>query len=422
MQAGRKAPDALGDLIAQEIRRSGGWLRFDAFMAQALYAPGLGFYAGGSGGGARGPIGPDWQGGDFVTAPEMTPLFAQTLAIQVVQWLDALHHTPAHVIEFGAGNGVLAAGLLNGCAKGGRPIDHYSIVEVSAAMRERQQAHLREFAPHDADRVQWLDALPQAIEGVIIGNEVLDAMPVRLFVLDQAQVFERGVTLTDAGPTQPPALQWSDQPADAEFAGAVQGAIEEAGWSIDQAQGYVHEWPQQAVAWTHTVAQRLRRGAMLLLDYGFARPEFYHRARHGGTLMCHRRHRSDPNPLIEIGARDITAHVDFTAIARAARAQGLQLQGYTSQARFLINCGLLEQIAHSGLTAGLRAPAAGAASADSVRLAGAERARATQMAALQTLLSEAEMGELFKVLALSRGIDTPAIGFARGDRSMTLTP
>lgn len=412
--------------ITHAIDQAGGWLRFDHFMALALYAPGVGYYerrnppwtgesprpigptgpAGPTGPG--GPIGPASRGGDFITAPTLTPLFAGALSAQLIQWFDC---GPARVLEFGAGTGQLAADLLVAFEQAGRIPETYEIIELSSAMRERQRATLARIPAELAARVRWLDHLPEEINGVVLANELLDALPVRLFVADRGQVLERGVirgvTRHDhlAGPDtadQNPFV-WSDRAPDPAFTQAVTQAIEQAGWTIADARDYLSEWPEQAIGWAARIAERIRHGALLLIDYGFPRSEFYHPARHTGTLMCHVQHRSHPDPLLDPGQCDITAHVDFSAIAAAAMGTGMHCAGYTSQARFLLNCGLLDRL--SALP-----PAA-------------LREHSAQIAAVQLLLSEAEMGELFKVIAFTRGLpEMTPLGFCQGDRSMSLEP
>jgi len=407
--------------ITHAIDQAGGWLRFDHYMALALYAPGVGYYERrddqrkgespspmGPVGlvGPTSPIGPPSRGGDFITAPALTPLFAGALSTQLIQWFEC---GPAQVLEFGAGTGQLAADLLVACAQAGRAPETYAILEVSSAMRERQRATLARIPAELAARVRWLDHLPEQIDGVVLANELLDALPVRLFVADRGRVLERGVMHgvtrddTVAGPDaagQSPFV-WSDRAADPEFAQAVTQAIEEAGWSVADARGYLSEWPEQALGWAASVAERIRHGALLLIDYGFPRSEFYHPARHTGTLMCHTQHRSDPDPLLDPGQRDITAHVDFSAIAATVLGTGMRCAGYTSQARFLLNCGLLDRLSTLPPTA--------------------IREHSAQIAAVQLLLSEAEMGELFKVIAFTRAMpETTPLGFGQGDRTMSL--
>jgi SAM-dependent MidA family methyltransferase len=359
---------ALRARIDAEIEAGAGWLGFERFMELALYAPGLGYYACDDRQFGQLP----GSGSDFVTAPELSLLFGRALARQVAQALDVT--ATDEVWEFGAGSGALAAQLLGAL---GERVRRYVIVDLSGTLRARQQQTLRAALPALADRVQWLDRLPEdGIRGVVVGNEVLDAMPVALLHWDGERWFERGVTLDAAG-----ALVFADRPTalrppvDAPF---VPGTTVELG--------------RQAAAFVATLAATLRQGAAFLVDYGFPEAEFFHPQRTGGTLMCHQGHRADGNPLLAVGDKDITAHVDFTAMALAAQDAGLEVLGYTSQAHFLLNCGLAEDL----LVASLR-----------------ERVDA------QKLIAEHEMGELFKVLGLATTA-FDAIGFSAGDRSHTL--
>jgi SAM-dependent MidA family methyltransferase len=290
-------------------------------------------------------------------------------------------------MEFGAGTGKLAAGVLNALDALGTPFDSYSIIDLSGELRERQGKTIAAQAPSLAERVRWLDALPDTFEGVVIGNEVLDAMPVRLFAHAGDAWYERGVTLKDG------ALAFEDRPvttpADARFLAAT-----EIGGD------YVTETHEAGKAFTRTICTMLARGAAFFIDYGFPRHEYYHPQRTQGTLMCHYRHRAHGDPFVYPGLQDITAHVEFSGIAHAGVETGANLLGYTSQARFLLNAGITEALAEldpSDVTRFL--PAANA---------------------VQKLISEAEMGELFKVIAFSRGIDGTLDAFARGDRSHTL--
>jgi len=358
----------LARLIHTAIERHAGWLPFDRFMALALYAPGLGYYA--NTGRKFGSL--PASGSDFVTAPELSPLFGRALARQVAQALDATGSSD--LIEFGAGSGALAAQLLD--ALGAR-LARYRIVDLSGVLRERQRERL---AAH-AGRVEWLDAWPESLEGVVIGNEVLDAMPVQLLHFDGQQWFERGVAST-AG-----AIGWADRPTGLR---PPVDTLFPAGATIE-----IHP---QAQAFVATLAERLTRGAAFFIDYGFPAAEYYHPQRSGGTLMCHRAHRADTDPLADVGLKDITAHVDFTGIALAGQDNGLDVIGYTTQAHFLINCGLLDLLDGADL-------------------------RSTANA--QKLLTEHEMGELFKVIGFAKGAagtdlaDAP-LGFVRGDRTHTL--
>ena len=363
----------LARLLHAAIERNAGWLPFDRFMAMALYAPGLGYYANASVKFGQMPS----SGSDFVTAPELSPLFGRALARQVAQALQA-SGTRA-VIEFGAGSGALAAqllGALGALDALGDLVERYTIVDLSGQLRERQRERLAVFG----DKIAWVDALPEAIEGVVVGNEVLDAMPVQLLHFDGRSWFERGVVTAGAG------FAWHDRltllrpPFDGPFA-----------------PGSVTEIHPQAEAFITTLAERLTRGAAFFIDYGFPAAEYYHPQRDGGTLMCHRAHLADTDPLADVGLKDITAHVDFTGIALAAQAAGLDVLGYATQAHFLMNCGLLEML---------------------------EGADLKTTANAQKLLTEHEMGELFKVIGFARGcgaaFNEAPIGFARGDRTHTL--
>lgn len=398
-------PHALADSgelvrrIAGEIDAAGGWIGFDRYMQRALYEPGLGYYSG--------PNRVFGAQGDFVTAPEMSSLFGRCVAAQCAQWLDG---TGGAVVEFGAGSGALAAQILAALRDGDAVPDEYAIVELSAGLRDRQRRTIESAVPQLMGRVRWLDALPERIDGVVLANEVLDAMPVRVFRSLGDDVLERGVARGHDG-----ALDWSERPADAEFAARVRERLCEAreaygdgGCPADRAPdaslrlagAYTSELGEQAEAWVATVGARLARGAMLLVDYGFPRREFYHPQRDAGTLRCHYRHRAHDDPFLWPGLQDITAHVDFSAVAGAASRVGLDMLGFASQARFLLDCGLLE--------------AAAAIPRDD------PRTWTRETAAVQRLLSEAEMGELFKAIAFGRGMPDDAIGFRTRDRRSTL--
>ena len=370
--------------IARAIRRAGGWLGFDEFMNLALYSPGLGYYANAHEIFGVIPNQQNDQGGDFITAPEMTRLFGQTLATQIAEALQATQ--TCEIWEFGAGTGALARDVLDELARLGAPVARYTIVDVSGSLRERQQQTL---AAHGA-KVQWLDALPDAMQGVVIGNEVLDAMPVKLLARQNATWFERGVALAfDPEPGSPPEFAWADR------ATALRPPIEIAG-----DHDYVSEIHPQGEAFVRTLANRLSAGAVFLIDYGFPEAEYYHPQRHMGTVMCHQSHRSDTNPLADAGLKDITSHVNFTGIALAGQDAGLEVLGYATQARFLMNCGLLERLQTASLQDKVMA---------------------------QKLILEHEMGELFKMMGFSKGAANSgdgkpwqAKGFAQGDRTHTL--
>ncbi|MFA7438621.1 class I SAM-dependent methyltransferase [Castellaniella sp.] len=364
--------------LAQAIGRAQGFLPFEHWMQIALYAPGLGYYSAGST--------KLHTGGDFTTAPETTPLFGQALARQAAEILQAAGSDD--LLEFGAGSGTLAASLIPALQTQGIRA-RYRILEVSADLRARQQARLAALG----DQVQWLDALPDHFCGCVLANEVLDAMPVRIFSLDaDGQAHELGVALAPGSHPDAPAFCWASRPLAADA--AAQLAQRLPAWP-----GYQSELNLQAEAWVRNLGRWLHKGAALLIDYGFPQAEYYHPQRRQGTLMCHFRHHAHDQPLILPGLQDITAHVDFTAMADAALEGGLAVLGYTSQARFLLNLGLADLLA-----------AAPPGTEDDAAT------RARRLAAANTLLSEAEMGELFKVLAIGRGIEPPLAGFARGDR------
>ena len=377
----------LGERIAAEIATAGGWLPFDRFMQMALNAPGLGYYARD----ARqfGVLAKD--GSDFVTAPELSPLFARALATQIAESLAATGTD--EVWEFGAGSGALAAGLIDALDALGQPLARYTIVDVSGALRARQQARL---AAH-GERVRWASQLPDALRGVVVGNEVLDAMPVKLLARRAGAWHERGVALES---NRPPALD-RQAPAAIEneaiwFAWQDRRTDLRPPFEVDGAHDYVTEIHPQARAFIATVAGLLQRGgagAAYFIDYGFPEAEYYHPQRDAGTLVCHRAHRVDDDPLSDVGDKDITAHVNFTDVALAAQDAGLDVLGYTSQSRFLLNCGIAPLMEAADLPA-----------------------RATAM----KLLAEHEMGELFKVIGFATPGHPPALGFAAGDRSHRL--
>jgi SAM-dependent MidA family methyltransferase len=355
---------ALSERVRRAIDAGGGWLSFERLMAMALYEPGLGYYAAGRQVFGAMPA----SGSDFVTAPELTPLFGRTLAVQLAQ---ALGETGCDtVVEFGAGSGALAEQLLDAL---GPAVRRYAIVDLSGTLGARQRQRLQRFGA----QVEWWQALPDRLAAVVVGNEVLDAMPVQLLHFDGTGWRERGVAWADGR------LQWADRPTDARP--PVDGPF---------LPGTVTERHRQAEAFVATLGRTLERGAAFFLDYGFPEAEYYHPQRHGGTLMCHRGHVADTDPLADLGAKDITAHVNFTGIAVAAQQAGLSVLGYTSQGRFLINCGLVERMASADL-------------ADRV--------------AAQRLLHEHEMGELFKVVGFGAGGRVfDALGFSQGDRTHRL--
>jgi SAM-dependent MidA family methyltransferase len=347
--------------IAEEIARGGGWISFARYMELALHAPGLGYYAGGAQ-----KFG---AAGDFITAPELGKLFGRTLARQLRQILGE----NGKVLEIGAGSGALAETLL------GELDCEYSILETSAELRERQKQRLK-------NSVQWLSALPQGFRGAIIANEVVDAMPVHAVAWRSQGIMERGVAADGDR------LLWKDRPAS--------GALLEEARKINPPIPYESEIGLPGRAWLRGIAESLEQGAVLVIDYGFPRHEYYHPQRAAGTLMCHHRHTAHGDVFARPGLEDLTAHVDFSALAAAAREAGLDVLGYATQAQFLVNCGITDVLGEANIENALHyAPLAAEAN---------------------KLLSPAEMGELFKVLAAGRGLEPPLLGFSRNDRSHTL--
>lgn len=379
---------ALCQHIAADITAQGGWISFARYMELALYAPGLGYYTAG----AR-KFG---AAGDFITAPEISPFFAAAIARQITPWLAA---SAPQIIEVGAGSGRLAADLLLALEQENALPERYQILDLSPDLRARQFDTLAARAPHLLARVEWLDALPTHFSGVVLGNEVLDAMPVHLVVWQGTAnapepILERGVSVGQDGN-----FIYADRPASgAVLAAATEIATEAQSADAALIPGYVSEICLAARGWAAAWGEILQQGAVLLFDYGFPRHEFYHPQRHMGTLMCHYRHHSHPDPFYLPGLQDLTAHVDFTSIIAAAFPQGLELLGYTNQATFLLNAGLLTSLSQlqPGTPAYIQATTA-----------------------VNKLTSPAEMGELFKVIALGKNV-TPGIGFLRGDRSYTL--
>ncbi len=365
----------LVERIKDAIHQAGGWIPFARYMELALYAPGFGYYSGG----AR-KFG---AAGDFVTASELSPLFAQALAAQVAQLMAA---AAPNIIEAGAGSGALALGLLLDLERRGALPERYDILELSGELRARQQDAIARGAPHLAGRVGWLEALPEAFSGVVVANELLDALPVNLVAWREEGIFERGVALVDG------AFAWRERPAAGALLAVAQG--------LTFAAPYVSEVNLAARAWIAEWGRILQRGALLALDYGFPQREYYHPQRAEGTLMCHYRHHAHGDPFWLPGLNDLTAHVDFTAAASAGHEAGLDVLGYASQAQFLLNCGLAQL---------LEGQQAGGATAYAALASGAQK-----------LISPAEMGELFKVLVLGKGIEAPLLGFESGDRRHAL--
>ncbi len=354
--------------IQEAIEQAGGWLGFDRFMELALYAPGLGYYANDLRKFGLMPGGASDSGSDFVTAPEMSPRFGQALARQLAEAFDATD--TKEVWEFGAGSGALAEQILQALPQ----ISRYTIVDLSGSLRMRQQQRLKAFE----GRVHWATTLPDAMRGVVIGNEVLDAMPVKLLARINGLWHERGVVLHQG------AMAYADQATELTLPFEVFGTHD-----------YLTEIHPQAEGFIRTLADKLQAGAIFMIDYGFPEHEYYHPQRSMGTVLCHRAHQVDADALADVGSKDITAHVNFTGMALAGQEAGLQVLGYTGQGRFLLNCGAL---------------------------GGMEDAPLTDRVMVQKLINEHEMGELFKVIAFGAK-NTKAwqpMGFAAGDRTHTL--
>lgn len=361
--------------IRAAIAAASGWLPFSRYMELALYAPGLGYYSAG----AR-KLGAE---GDFITAPELSPLFGRVLARQVSELFETLPH---EILEVGAGSGALAASLLEELERLGTLPERYLILELSADLRQRERDTLAARVPHLIERVAWLNQLPPSFSGVVLGNEVLDAMPVEIFRVSDDGVEQAGVA------AEGDAFAWSFRPAPAELAALIA--------PLKLAPGYQSEIALAAPAFIASLAAIMDKAAAIFIDYGFPRHEYYHPQRSTGTLMCHYRHRAHDDPFFLPGLQDITAHVDFSAMAAAAAGNGLEVLGYATQTQFLINCGITDVLGESD--------------------PGDVVPYFAQAGAAQKLLSPAEMGELFKVIALGRGVDAPLRGFSSGDKTHTL--
>ncbi len=368
--------EAVAALIRAELAAGGGWLSFERFMELALYAPGLGYYSAGS-----------WKlgaGGDFVTAPEISELFGRCVAAQCAPVLRA---TRGEVLELGAGSGSLAAAILTALDEAGALPERYAILEVSGDLAARQRARLDALPAHLRARVVWLERLPQTpLRGVILANEVADALPVRRFRLRGGALQELGVALTPAG-----TLQDAERAPDAALAEAWAAMFGARARSLPD--GYTSEVSLRVGPWIATLAECLERGSVLLFDYGLPRSHYYHAQRVAGTLRCHFRQRAHDDPFVNLGVQDITAWVDFTRVAEAASLAGLEVSGFATQAAFLLALGLE------------RAVAAAADAVSRARLAGEAR---------RLVMSE-EMGETFKVMALTRGYAAPLAGFTLQD-------
>ncbi|HFC8821672.1 TPA: class I SAM-dependent methyltransferase [Neisseria cinerea] len=369
--AAQQSSANLQTLLAEEIRKHGNWIPFSRFMELVLYAPQYGYYTGGSH-----KIGND---GDFITAPTLTPLFARTLARQLQELLP---QTAGNIYEFGAGTGQLAADLLNNLSNS---INRYYIIEISPELAARQKDLIQTLAPQAAQKIVHLSALPETFDGIIIGNEVLDAMPVEIIRKDEGGSFEHvGVCLENDRFT------YSARPLHDLQLSALASL-----YFPKISPPYTSELHPQQYAFIRTLASRLEHGCMIFIDYGFDAAQYYHPQRNQGTLIGHYQHHVIHNPFDFIGLADLTAHVNFTDIAQAGTDAGLDLIGYLPQSHFLLNLGITELLAQTGQP-------------DSA-------AYIREAAAVQKLIDQHEMGELFKVIAFGKNINIDWTGFCFGD-------
>ena len=366
-----KQSEQLQQLIFEDIAEHQGWIGFDRFMHQVLYTPELGYYSG--------PLQKFGSEGDFITAPLMGGLFGKCIAHQCAQAIRGIDD--ACLYEFGAGDGSLAVTVLEELEAVGATPDTYFIIETSASLRQRQQSELSHLSSGLRNRIRWLDHLPETIRGVVLANEVLDALPCKRFEVDTGgRILELGVGKAASK------LIWSrseEEILDSEYLR-----------NLNLQPGYQSEKQVQAASWVSTVAELFEQGLLLIVDYGFPRAEFYHHDRYQGTLMCHYRHYAHPDPFYLPGLQDITTHIDFTAMARAGIDSGLDLVGYCDQANFLLSCGLIDILADLQTAGGLE-----------------NKEMLSLSAEVKKLTMPHEMGELFKVIALSKDIDEELIGF-----------
>ena len=364
--------------VQTEIEGRGGVLPFDRYMDLVLYEPGLGYYASGTRKFGR--------QGDFVTAPELGSLYGRCVARQVAQILAQLDG--GSLLEFGAGSGVLAATVLTELAERDSLPAEYLIVEVSPALRAQQQQTLAGQIEQNLVKVRWLDSLPESgFRGVILANEVLDAMPIIRFRVGAEGHMTAGVVRRNGH------LDWSWQRNPSQD-GRIDRLVQQYGLVAD----YTSEVNPRAAAWMQTVGRVLDAGLILVMDYGYPGAEYYHYERSDGTLMCHYQHRAHMDPFLYPGLQDLTAHVDFSAVAAAGQLAGLDIAGFTSQEAFLLSTGVLDLVAHES-----SGPVDPKLSAE-----------------LKQLTLSSEMGESFKALAMVKHIDSPLLGFSLRDRRVAL--
>jgi SAM-dependent MidA family methyltransferase len=377
----RAHSDRLVTVIRGEIAQHGGWISFARFMELALYAPGLGYYTAGARKFGR--------NGDFVTAPELSPLFSRCIATQCAEVLSA--SGGGDILEVGAGSALMAADILNELEALDQLPRRYLILEISADLRERQLATLSTRAARQLARVTWLDELPAALHGVILANEVLDALPVDRFRIRSGRVNALGVSWQER-------LDWSEAPASTPLEQRVRAIESQIGSSF--AEGYTSEINLRLDPWLRSLAEVLEGGLMLLIDYGLPRRQYYREERRDGTLLCHFRQRFHSDPFVYVGLQDIGAWVDFTAVAETASEAGLAVAGFTTQAHFLMGLGIEQHLKEAGERELV------------------ERLSLARQAMLLTL--PGEMGERFKVIGLARGVRQPLKGFAIRDLAASL--
>lgn len=370
------------DYVAAAIKSGGGWMSFERFMDMALYAPGLGYYSGG----AR-KLGAE---GDFTTAPELSRLFGACLAVQCAEILPELRD--ASILEIGAGSGRMAVDVLSRLEALGHLPKRYFILEVSADLRERQHELLTKRLPHLRDRITWLDGPPaEPFEGIVLANEVLDALPVARFRWSSASIEEIGVVF-DGG-----RFAWQARAANEGMVDSIRELLAASGgWD----EGYVSEYCPRLSAWLAGVTKALRRGAVLWFDYGLPRAQYYLAERHEGTLLSHFRHRTSEDVFAHVGLQDITAWVDFTRVAEASSAAGLTVAGFTTQSHFLAGSQIDREM--------------------QIAAAGNEVLFARLANQARQLMMPGEMGERFKAMACLRGIEAPLSGFSLLDLRHTL--
>lgn len=366
--------ERLESLMRDEISRSGA-MPFDRYMELVLYAPGLGYYTAGSQ-----KFG---EAGDFVTAPEISSLFSQCLANQCAQ---VLTESGGSILEFGAGSGIMAAHILKQLEALNCLPEQYFILDLSPDLKSRQLQTIHQLVPHLTERVSWLEQMPENFTGVMLGNEVLDAMPVSLFKIQDNQVLEQFVENLD-GEFKPVWLNAGKQ---------LQAAVKElVRQGAEFQNGYVSEINLRLHGWMQSLSNSLQQGAILLIDYGYTAKEYYHPERSMGTLICHYRHRAHDDPYKLVGLQDITANVDFSAVGKAAQQAGLQLAGFSSQANFLMANGLDSLVAAYSPE-------------DSETFLGITQG-------VKVLMLPSQMGERFKVIGLTKNYDSPLDGFALRD-------